>query len=142
MDERMKELKGAGVVVYLTRGPGNSGIQHSKTLLVDESFIIGSCNWTSSSRSNHEASVLLALEAPGLLACDERIGYLKESGRLLTDADIAKCQENRDQRSKSRGKSVPVRDMYATAKRFSIARGRSAQRAIEDAEAANESTQL
>ena len=72
----------------------------------------------------------------------KRIGYLKESGRLLTEADIAKGRENRDQRGKSRGKSVPTRDLYATAKRFSIARGRSAQRAIEDAEAANESTQL
>ena len=123
------------MTVYVTRGPAKSGIQHSKTLLADRLFIVGSCNWTSCGRSNHEASVLLALKTSGLLAVDERIRYLKESWRVLSNADIAEGQKRRDERSKSRGKSVPTRVLYATAKRFSIARGR-AGRASEDGVAA------
>ena len=127
------------MTVYVTRGPSTSGIQHSKTLLADGLFIVGSCNWTSCSRSNHEASVLLALQTPGLLAADERTRYLKESGRVLTSADIAEGQKRRDDRGKSRGKSVPTMDICATAKRFSIARGR-AGRAGEEEAAAEEAT--
>ena len=128
-------------MVYVTRGLANSGIQHSKTLLADSFFIVGSCNWTVKSGSNHECSSLLALQAPGLLAVDERIRYLKESGRVLTSADITEGQKRRDDRGKSRGKSVPTRDLYATAKRFSIARGRAA-RASEEEAAAEEATRF
>ena len=133
MVERVRELREAGVTVYVTRGPANSGIQHSKTLLVDSFFMVGSCNWTSCSRSNHECSSLLALQAPGLLAVDERIRYLKESGRVLSSLDLAEGQKRRDNRCQSRGKSVPTKDRYSTAKRFSIARARAGRASEEEA---------
>ena len=37
------------------------GKQHSKTVLVDDWLLIGSCNWTTSSRSNLERDALIQL---------------------------------------------------------------------------------
>ena len=52
------------------------GIHHSKTLLVDEFLVVGSCNWTTSSRSNFETGTLLQLHKVGLeeirAFCSER----------------------------------------------------------------------
>jgi phosphatidylserine/phosphatidylglycerophosphate/cardiolipin synthase-like enzyme len=39
------------------------GIQHSKTVLVDDYMLVGSCNWTTSSRANFETGVFLKLNA-------------------------------------------------------------------------------
>jgi len=39
------------------------GIQHSKTLLVDDWLLVGSTNWTTSSRSNLERTCLIQLHA-------------------------------------------------------------------------------
>ena len=67
MVERLEGLRAAGIQVSLTEGvTGNSGIQHSKTLLCDEHVIVGSCNWTTSSRSNQEMSVLISLNDAAL----------------------------------------------------------------------------
>ena len=62
----LKDLKSQGVEVFLSNGCTSGGIQHSKTLLVDEMFaLIGSTNWINSSRSNHEMSVLVELNLGG-----------------------------------------------------------------------------
>ena len=122
MIDQLDELKVADVDVYVTRGLNSSGIQHSKTLPAD-----------SSSRTNHEVSVLLALSTEGLAAYDKKFAYMMESGRLLSEAELAQGRQARERRKASRGKSVLTRDQYATAKRFSIARGRSAQRANDSA---------
>ena len=130
MVERLEGLRAAGIQVSLTKGvTGNSGIQHSKTLLCDEHVIVGSCNWTTSSRSNQEMSVLISLNDAGISSWQERLNYLKRHSRPMTDEDVVRGQTVRDQR---RSNSVPAVDRYATARRFSIhsrrARDRSASR--------------
>ena len=53
--------------------PPGRGIQHSKTLFVADNadfsgenyLIIGSCNWTTSSRCNYELSSLIQLDRDG-----------------------------------------------------------------------------
>jgi phosphatidylserine/phosphatidylglycerophosphate/cardiolipin synthase-like enzyme len=132
MVERMKALLAAGVQVVLTKGAsGNSGIQHSKTLLCDEHVIVGSCNWTTSSRSNQEMSLLVALNDAGMSSWQERLSYLKRHGRPMTEEDVVRGQSTRDQRKASH--SVPPADRYNTARRFSIhARRASARSASRD----------
>ena len=67
-----KDIQG----VYATVGrhvPPGRGIQHSKTLFVADNadfsgenyLIIGSCNWTTSSRCNYELSSLIQLSTDG-----------------------------------------------------------------------------
>ena len=55
-----------------------TGIQHSKAVLVDDQLIVGSCNWTVSSRANAELDVLVQLndESKGLVKSifDDRFG--------------------------------------------------------------------
>ena len=58
---RLETLRNMGVEVYLCGGVAAGGIQHSKTLLVDGWFLLGSTNWISSTRNNHEISSLLEL---------------------------------------------------------------------------------
>ena len=125
MVERFTELKDAGVTVLLTRGvSGGSGIQHSKTLLCDVHAIVGSCNWTNSSRSNQETSVLLFLNEPGLAAYEDKLRYLQRHGQPFSEKDEASGRKNRESR---RIQSVPpTEERYRTAKKFSIARARSA----------------
>ena len=43
-----------------------TGIQHAKTVLVDDKLIVGSCNWTVSSKANSEFGVLVRLHPEGL----------------------------------------------------------------------------
>jgi len=125
MVTRLAALRDAGVRVELTKGvSGNSGIQHSKTLLCDEHVIIGSCNWTNSSRLNQEMSVLLSLNAEGLASYEERLKYLQLYSMPFTEEEEQKGRRSRGARS-----VPPVEDRYRTARRFSIARARSASRA-------------
>ena len=125
MVSRLASLRDAGVRVELTKGvSGNSGIQHSKTLLCDEHVIIGSCNWTNSSRLNQEMCVLLSLNAEGRASYEERLRYLQRYSELFTVEEEQKGRKSRGARS-----VPPVEDRYRTARRFSIARARSASRA-------------
>ena len=69
--ERFGVMRQAGVDIWLTNGHnGVSGNQHSKTLLVDNHFIVGSCNWTTNSRQNQEINTLLALNESGIAAME------------------------------------------------------------------------
>jgi len=121
------------VEVYLTNGPNSSGIQHSKTLRVDDQFFIcGSTNWTSSSRGNHEVSMLLELTAEGQRAVQTCTGYFKLTAEMLTTAKVQQATDLRAGRAERRAKSVEP-DRYATAKRFSVARARRLeQERVED----------
>ena len=100
------------------------GIQHSKTLLVDDYLVVGSTNWTSASRNNQELGVLIRLSEAGGAKWDTRLGFMTQQAIEYQEEDYHKGWGNRIRRSKSAG---PER--YATAKRFSIARERSLQRA-------------
>ena len=49
----------------VNRAVAGTGIQHAKTLLADDFLIIGSCNWTTSSRANSELGALVHLTPRG-----------------------------------------------------------------------------
>jgi len=111
---------------------GGSGIQHSKTLLVDNYLIAGSCNWTNSSRLNTELSVLVHLSEEGARSHVMFFHRLKQSSTLVTDAQVDMATEIRVQR-KGRAKSIarledPQPTAYKTAKRFSMARAKSLEK--------------
>ena len=131
MPERLEELRAAGVEVGLCKGPGGkSGIQHSKTLLCDKHAIIGSCNWTNSSRQNNELCALIALNEEGLLAWERRMTMLRRDCVEMDADHVETAREVRSARSASRGRRTKggdkqegtAADMYRTAKRFSVAR--------------------
>ena len=129
---RLGDLRRAGVDVRLTSGlTGKSGIQHSKTLLADQMMIVGSSNWTSSSKLNHEMSALVHLNPAGVEQYENRyLLLLQHSVKFSSDME-KKGESNRADRSQTRPKSCPSpenRDRYATAKRFSIARARALSR--------------
>ena len=122
--ERLDALRKKGVEVFLSRGVTSGGIQHSKTLYVDHFYIVGSTNWTSSSRSNHEMSVLLKLEESGIHVVEKRLAFIREVSTKLTQEEVTSSLVLRENR---RSKSVEP-DKFRTAKRFSIARARSMER--------------
>ena len=116
----LQELQDAGVEVFLVSGADPSGIQHSKTVLVDHMFLVGSTNWTSNSRPNHEVHTLLELKPEGLQAVRVKYDNMKRTSRLLTEKEVSLSVElrtNRVQRAKSE-------ERYSTAKKFSLARER------------------
>ena len=117
----LQEMSDAGVEVYLVSGPETGGIQHSKTLLVDHMFLVGSTNWTSNSRPNHEIHTLLELKPGGVQAVCKKYEHILRCSKLLTEKEVSLAGElrtNRVQRSKSE-------ERFSTAKRFSLARERN-----------------
>ena len=114
----VRTCKGESAAPHLTaagRAPhGYLGAQHSKTLLVrhDEGekrgvFIVGSTNWTTSSRSNREVSVRLELSGPDFDQAWSTLEGLWDLGVPLTvgGADAAAMAKVRrsSSRSASRG---------------------------------------
>ena len=104
MVDRMKHLLDSGVSVRLVTGrsgqvtgcSGNfSGIQHSKTLLVDTHAIVGSTNWTNAARKNHEVSVLVSLEEEGMVAFNEWHDILAKMSHGLTDDNLRQGRAHR-----------------------------------------------
>ena len=125
MPDRLNDMREKGVQVWMCRGVGVSlGIQHSKTLLVDDYLIVGSTNWTNASRNNQEMGVLIRLSEPGWKTWNTRLGFMTQSATCFTEEDHHRGRGNPVRRSKSAGA-----EKYATAKRFSIARERSLARA-------------
>ena len=122
MPERLNDLRKGGVRVCLCRGVNSGmGTQHSKTLLVDDYMIVGSSNWTNATRNNQELSVLIRVTGAGRDAWDKRLGFMMHHGTEFTEEHFVRGLNSRKIiRSKSSGP-----EKYATAKRFSIARGRS-----------------
>ena len=117
----LQELSNAGIEVYLVSGPEGGGIQHSKTLLVDHMFLVGSTNWTSNSRSNHEMHTLLELKPEGVRAVHDKYEVIRRCSKLLTEKEVSIANELRTDRVQ-RAKSE---ERYSTAKRFSLARERT-----------------
>jgi len=129
MPERLGQLRDGGAKVYTCRGAtGSSGIQHSKTLLVDDKAIIGSANWTNSSRSNDEVSMLVWLGPDGLMKYDSRIDIMKDKGKFFDVDEQDRAEGVRSKRTQSVGaarRAATVdHDKYRTARRFSIANSR------------------
>jgi len=139
--DRLKCLQDAGVRVLVAEGPNiqesyrevgrkvppGKGIQHSKTLLADHTVIIGSTNWTVSSKSNYECSVVVSLNPAGQVAYDTWSRYVLSGSTELSDEMIhTAAQVRAARRSKSHGtRVIAADDPYRTAKRFSLNRARS-----------------
>ena len=123
---RIIALRAVGVQIYLVAGldirleyaavsrsvrPG-FGILHQKTVMVGRHFIVGSTNFTTSSRNNHEISALLWLHPEGATVYQQKYDELKSSGEILSDASIEEAEIRREHqrtakeagRSQSRGR--------------------------------------
>ena len=124
MAKRCAELFSSGCKVHLVQ---DVGVQHSKTLSIDNRYaIVGSCNWTNSSRSNHEISVLLKLDAGVNTAIESKYEEMIKHSRPFKLEDAETGQTTRDARV--RAHSASSSSQYRTAKSFSIARSRQASR--------------
>ena len=136
MVDRMEFLREGGVNVRLVTGrsgqvagcSGNfSGIQHSKSLLVDAHAIVGSTNWTNAARKNHETSLLVSLEEEGLHEFEKRLEILEKMSHSLTDADLKQGRAHRageTKRGRTRSSDPQKTDRDENLK-FSIARSRA-----------------
>ena len=91
--QAVSRLIGAGITCYLSDGVdlhtgymeagrdimrGMMGKMHSKFLVAGPYLVIGSTNWTSSSKGNHETSVLIYLNVEGWRAMRDRCERLKQ----------------------------------------------------------------
>ena len=102
----VKQLDAEGVAVYVARGHllqehyaaagragGGSGfgtlmgIQHSKMFKLDDTVVLGSTNWTTSSRCNREISLEWKMNAVGLQAIEVILQEALEAGRRLKDGE-------------------------------------------------------
>ena len=135
--QRFDELRRGGVHLMLTEGwTGQSGIQHSKTLLTDGYYyLVGSTNWTNSSRKNTEVSQLVRLSRKGRQVVGQRHEGLMSRSEKLDEAQAAEAKATRSARELRRTQSagaVPrsVKDLSFAQikKRFSIARERQRSR--------------
>jgi hypothetical protein len=66
------------------------GIHHCKSIVVDDYAVIGSCNWTTSSRSNFEMGVLCRIEGYGRVALDTKLDEIWDAASPLEAADLEK----------------------------------------------------
>ena len=86
-----------GVEVRLCRGCSNgTGIQHSKTLMIDMFLIVGSANWTNASQSNQEVSILFAMNADGIEAHTRRLEQILEVSEPFSDCLLYTSPSPRD----------------------------------------------
>ena len=109
MMERMSELKRAGVKVLVTNGITSfSGLQHSKTVLCDHFFVLGSCNWTFASQTNHEMDVLLYLDEVGLAECHEHLRVIMEHSMAFDDDMERHGRESREKRAEERDHELDI----------------------------------
>ena len=60
-----------------------TGIQHAKTVLVDNMLVVGSCNWTVSSKANSEIAVLIRMNPSGERSMREVMEYRLAGGERL-----------------------------------------------------------
>ena len=129
MPDRLNELLASGVKVRFTAGTsGQSGIQHSKTLLCDDVLLVGSTNWTKASRSNHEVGLLIRLNDEGLEKYTEQTAKILQTSRSMLEAD---CKVGQAVRSNRRARSAEPKRLPQDgfAKRHSVMIARKTQQA-------------
>jgi hypothetical protein len=113
-----KELMAAGIRVHVAEGdnltavyravgrsiPGHlKGIMHQKSAMIDDLVIIGSCNWTTSSRGNFEIGVLFKVEPSHRDIVKELLEVPFASGQELTIAAVEEAQRARSESPTGRG---------------------------------------
>jgi hypothetical protein len=138
--ERVKQMRVAGVEVFVSKGipcapeyraadrspVSGNGILHAKLLLADNQLIHGSANWTTSSTCNIELSTLTELNPNGVLAFEKWLHHLELLSDPLTESFLAEALTKRERR---RAQSSDPNGEHQTARRFSLARGRSLEAA-------------
>ena len=67
-----------------------SGLQHSKTMLIGSTLILGSTNWTSQSRKHHEMSLAVDLDDKGVVRYKNLVGDMRS--RSFTHDDLTSAK--------------------------------------------------
>ena len=88
---------------------GGRGLLHAKGLLIEDFLLLGSTNWTTSSKANHELSTLMELSRAGHAQFEKWLETMDESAEILSDEVIRKAEASAERRaagprSKSRNK--------------------------------------
>jgi phosphatidylserine/phosphatidylglycerophosphate/cardiolipin synthase-like enzyme len=104
--QKAKQLRAEGVAVNLVDGEklaehyrlvGRTvyglGIAHAKVLHSDRGTVIGSCNWTTSSRSNYEVGVCLELSAAESQSFRTTLQSAWAAGVELREAEVSREQQ-------------------------------------------------
>ena len=103
--------------IRLARGvKPKTGLQHSKTLLVDRYLICGSTNWTMHSQKCNEISLLVRCDDAGLEAYKKRIAEIEENSEKMTTFDVYRGLVIRKEREEAK---EAEKEAKATAKKRS-----------------------
>ena len=103
--QKLQELDAGGVEVNVVQGGTYSaeyratrrahisrGFSHAKTLYTDAGVIVGSGRWTSASRANFEAGLLVSLDETSSTELKEKLLVQWNSGTALRDAARLEAQ--------------------------------------------------
>ena len=95
--------------IRLARGvKPKTGLQHSKTLLVDRYLICGSTNWTMHSQKCNEISLLVRCDDAGLEAYKKRIAEIEENSEKMTTFDVYHGLVIRKEREEAKEAERPI----------------------------------
>ena len=83
---------------------GGRGLLHAKALIIDDFLLMGSTNWTTSSKGNHEMSVLLELNREGHAQVDKWSEIVDGSAEVLSNEVVRKAEANSERRAASRSR--------------------------------------
>ena len=111
----LETLKAHGVRVRVVQGhslgpaykeagrkaPGGRGLMHAKCLLVGGLVIIGSANWTTSSKCNWEVGVLVRLTPRGFHRLYEVFRKIDLAGEDLTEEFVSEAEKRKESRGRS-----------------------------------------
>ena len=127
--QRLQELESNGAVVRLAQGGkakeeyaavgrswSGTGILHAKFLHTERETIIGSCNWTTSSRANVEMGLHVMLNRVESAKISATIRALSDGGQKVHEAAVL-AEQRRNSRSQtpSRGaRGAPKRSSSTT----------------------------
>jgi phosphatidylserine/phosphatidylglycerophosphate/cardiolipin synthase-like enzyme len=103
---RLKELEAHGVVTRVVSGSSTAeeyhavgrsvsdsvGILHAKAVHTDKGTLVGSANWTTSSRSNIELGVELSLDDLAAAELKDYMSSVIDQGFAVTDAEVLAAQ--------------------------------------------------
>ena len=117
--QRLLELRANGICVKVVKGylmkeayeadgiqsVGGRGLLHAKALVIDDFLMLGSANWTRSSRANHEMNVLLELSSGGIAQLDRWLGTMGDHSEVMSDDVVRKAEASMEKRAESRGAS-------------------------------------
>ena len=83
---------------------GGRGLLHAKVLKVGDYLLVGSTNWTASSKANHEAGVLIEFNKEGLAEWETWLAALSLESSDLNPEALDEAEARRLQRSRSKSR--------------------------------------